>query len=66
MKKADPYQPTWSTLWNSAVMIGMAVATMVYSSILLEVPDSCRVLLGKTHHVQSHEEHGQQQSNVKY
>jgi len=28
MKKADPYQPTWSSLWNLSVIVGMAVAMM--------------------------------------
>src|SRR5271156_6217456 len=26
MKNADPYQPTWSTLLNSTVIVGMAAA----------------------------------------
>lgn len=30
-KNADPYQPTWSSEWNSSVISGMAVATMVMS-----------------------------------
>lgn len=28
-KNAEPYQPTWSREWNSSVMRGMAVATIV-------------------------------------
>ncbi len=31
-KNADPYQPTRSRPWNSSVILGMAVATMVISS----------------------------------
>jgi hypothetical protein len=30
-KKADPYHPIWETLWNSSVIFGMAVATIVCS-----------------------------------
>ena len=28
-KKAAPYQPTFSRPWNSSVILGIAVATMV-------------------------------------
>ena len=28
-KNAEPYQPTWSKLWKSSVILGIAVATMV-------------------------------------
>jgi hypothetical protein len=30
MKKADPYHATSSNPWNSSVILGMAVATMVW------------------------------------
>ena len=29
-RKADPYQPIELRLWNSSVILGMAVAIMVY------------------------------------
>jgi hypothetical protein len=32
MKNAEPYQPTWGRLWNSVVIHGMAVATMLFRS----------------------------------
>jgi hypothetical protein len=29
-KKAEPYHPIWETLWNSSVIFGIAVATIVW------------------------------------
>lgn len=30
-KKAEPYQPIWLTEWKSSVILGIAVATMVWT-----------------------------------
>lgn len=35
-KKAEPYQPTWSTDLNWSVILGIAVATMVMSDRLVK------------------------------
>ena len=39
-KKAEPYQPTWSTLLKSSVMRGMAVAMMVASRFWMNMASS--------------------------
>ena len=38
MKNADPYQPTWSTLLNFTVIVGMAVAIILCA---LESESTC-------------------------
>ena len=30
-KNAEPYHPIWETLWNWSVILGIAVATIVYT-----------------------------------
>lgn len=63
MKKAAPYQPALSRPWNSSVILGMAVATIVWKATAVS---TCRRLLSsnvQTYHIKTQEENTQNQGD---
>lgn len=66
MKKAAPYQPTLSRPLNSCVILGMAVATIVWTNVsLLELlfEKGVHRRRRKAHHVEGQKEDAENQSH---